>query len=93
MAIGSVKLGAPKKVYYHKAGTVGAPCLGLSFSDVLDTGKSIFDEWISGKGKTAEKELLQAQLEAQKAQTEKITTLLTIGLVGAAIVMGLKAVR
>lgn len=93
MAIGSVTMGAPKKVYYHKSGTVGAPSLGWSFSDVVDAGKSIFEEWISGKGKTEEKELLKAQIEAQKAQTERITTLLTIGLVGVAVVMGLKAAR
>lgn len=60
--------------------------------DVWEAGKSIFDEWISGKGKTEEKQLLEAQLAAQKSQLDQVTSILKVGLIGAVVVLGVKYV-
>lgn len=65
---------------------------GFGFEDVLDVGKSIFDEWVSGKGETEEKALLQAQVEAQKAQSAQLLNIVQYGLIAVAIVFGVKYV-
>ena len=62
------------------------------FYDVWEAGKSIFDEWISGKGKTEEKQLLEAQLAAQKSQLDQVTSILKVALIGAVVVLGVKYV-
>lgn len=62
------------------------------FEDVWEAGKSIFDEWISGKGKTDEKQLLEAQLAAQKSQLDQVTSILKVALIGAVVVLGVKYV-
>lgn len=62
------------------------------FDDVWEVGKSIFDEWISGKGKTEEKQLLEAQLAAQKSQLDQVTSILKVALIGAVVVLGVKYV-
>lgn len=66
------------------------PQLDGFVDDALRIGSNIFDEWVSGKGKTEEKQLLEAQLAAQKAQQEQLITILKVGLIGAAVVLGVK---
>lgn len=62
------------------------------FDDILDMGKSIFEEWMVGKGKTEEKQLLEAQITAQKAQLDQVTSILKVALIGAVVVLGVKYV-
>ena len=62
------------------------------FEDALEVGKNVFDDWVIGRGKTEEKALLEAQVAAQKAQTEQILNILKYGLVAAAVVVGVKYV-
>lgn len=60
------------------------------FDDVLSVGKDLFD-WVStGRAKSEEKELLTAQLTAQQAQQTQLLNLLKVGIIGAAVVIGLK---
>lgn len=66
------------------------PQLDGFVDDALRIGSNIFDEWVMGKGKTEEKQLLEAQLAAQKAQQEQLLTILKVGLIGAAVVLGVK---
>lgn len=68
------------------------PCPHLDgfVDDALRIGGNIFDEWMTGKGRTEEKRLLEAQLAAQKAQQEQLLTILKVGLIGAAVVLGVK---
>ena len=68
------------------------PQLDGFVDDALRIGSNIFDEWVRGKGKTEEKQLLEAQLAAQKAQQEQLLTILKVGLIGAAVVLGVKYV-
>ena len=62
------------------------------FSDALDVGSNIFTEWVTGKGKTEEKKLLEAQLTAQKAQLDQVTSILKVALIGAVVLLGVKYV-
>lgn len=62
------------------------------FSDALEVGSNFFSEWVAGKGKTEEKQLLEAQLTAQKAQLEQVTSILKVALIGAVVVLGVKYV-
>lgn len=66
------------------------PQLDGFVDDALRIGSNIFDEWMIGKGKTEEKRILEAQLAAQKAQQEQLLTILKVGLIGAAVVLGVK---
>lgn len=66
------------------------PHLDGFVDDALRIGHNIFDEWMTGKGKTEEKQLLEAQLAAQKAQQEQLLTIFKVGLIGAAVVLGVK---
>ena len=62
------------------------------FSDALEAGSNIFSEWVAGKGKTEEKQLLEAQITAQKAQLDQVTSILKVALIGAVVVLGVKYV-
>lgn len=66
------------------------PQLDGFVDDALRIGGNIFNEWMTGKGKTEEKQLLEAQLAAQKAQQEQLFTILKVGIIGAAVVLGVK---
>lgn len=62
------------------------------FTDALEVGKNVFEEWVTGKGVTEEKALLQAQVETQKAQSAQLLNIVQYGLIAAAIVLGVKYV-
>lgn len=62
------------------------------FSDALEVGSNVFNEWVTGKGKTEEKQLLEAQITAQKAQLDQVTSILKVALIGAVVVLGVKYV-
>lgn len=62
------------------------------FSDALEIGSNVFNEWVTGKGKTEEKQLLEAQLAAQKAHLEQVTSIMKVALIGAVVVIGVKYV-
>lgn len=66
--------------------------LNGGLSDALEVGYNIFGEWVSGKGKTEEKRLLEAQIAAQKSQLDQVTSILKVALIGAVVILGVKYV-
>ena len=47
---------------------------------------------MTGKGKTEEKQLMEAQIAAQKSQLDQVTSILKVALIGAVVVIGVKYV-
>ena len=68
------------------------PQLDGFVDDAIRIGGNIFNEWMTGKGKTEEKQLMEAQIAAQKSQLDQVTSILKVAFIGAVVVIGVKYV-
>lgn len=76
-----------------KIRSYGAPALDGWFSDAITGVTSAVSTWFTGKSKEETSKIYQAALTKQYEQQQQLANLLKITLVGAAVVIGLKAIK
>lgn len=76
-----------------KIRSYGAPALDGWFSDAITGVTSAVSTWLTGKQKEDASKIYQTVLTKQYEQQKQLTDILKITLVGAAVVIGLKAIK
>lgn len=76
-----------------KIRSYGAPALDGWFSDAITGVTSAVSTWLTGKSKEDASKIYQTVLTKQYEQQKQLTDILKITLVGAAVVIGLKAIK
>lgn len=76
-----------------KIRSYGAPALDGWFSDAITGVTSAVSTWFTGKSKEDVSKIYQTALTKQYEQQKQLVDILKITLVGAAVVIGLKAIK
>lgn len=76
-----------------KIRSYGAPALDGWFSDAITGVTSAVSTWFTGKSKEDASKIYQTALTKQYDQQKQLVDILKITLVGAAVVIGLKAIK
>ena len=76
-----------------KIRSYGAPALDGWFSDAITGVTSAVSTWFTGKSKEDASKIYQKALTKQYEQQKQLVDILKITLVGAAVVIGLKAIK